>query len=363
MKKQYALLISLCNLFIFNSVNALDNKLDNKPDKQQVSVVKKALVMPDNFYMLDDNQAVQDALKGNIVFYIIVPEFSDAPSKSELKQNILKQFVKSTMIPQDFFSDGQPVQAIKPVSLYFDWQEQENAKIRKQAANSFSAGINALKKRYKKSNFIVVGMGQGGNVVHCATQKIVSPLDVVIELAVPVFPKESALYADYVLNNEMVKRLFSFYTEESFQLVHPTLHPEYLHYDSSSNHPLLSNILLLINNKHPIPGQMTQAMVGKRLLNLCKKIQDTYTHYNHLVAHISTVKPSVDLVVVLRNFSMYPKKTIDQKKIYQEQMLSTVYNDRFKKLWGRSLAVNIKNSEQHPVGIKGLNKVFSVKTI
>ncbi|NBQ17313.1 hypothetical protein EBU24_03280 [bacterium] len=357
MKKQHALLIILCNLCVIYSVNALDNK----EEKQQVSITKKTLIVPENFYTLDDDQVMQDALKGQIVFYVIVPEFSDLVSKSELKQNMLKQFVNAVMVPKDFFSEGMPAQAIKPVSLYFDWQEEENAKTRKQAAGSFAVGINALKKRYKKSRFIVVGMGQGGNLIHNATQKIISPLDVVIELAVPVFPQDSVLSADYTLNNAMVNRLFSFYTGQDFQLAHPTLHPEYLHYNSSSVHPLLSNILLLINNKHPIPGQMMQSMVGKRLLGLCKKIQDTYAHYNHLVAHISTIKPAVDLVVVLRNFSMYPKKIIDQKKLSQEQMLSTVYTDRFKKLWGRPLAVNIKNSEQQPLGIKGLHKVFSAK--
>ncbi len=355
--KKLSILLIVFSFYSSYFIQATYEKSEKSSCNSERSLESR-IKLPENFYQLDDIQQIMPA--EDKFFYIVVPECSARPSKDLYKQNVLKDFVKSIVIPKNFFEPGVPATSVKPVSIYFDWQEEESAKTRKQAGILLAVGLNKLKRRYKKSKFILVGMGQGGNVIHSASHAIKEPLDVVIELATPVFPKDGS-FVDYEINKTMIKRVFSFYTEQDFKLDHPTLHPSYLHYNNVSTHPLFSTILLLINNKHPFPSEMMQGIVGKRLINLCKKIQDTYSHYNHLVAHISTLKPSVDLVVVLHDNSVFCNKKIDQKKAAQERLLSTVHINRFKKIWGRSLAINLKNSEQPYIKLKGINKIFTTQ--
>jgi len=298
---------------------------------------------------------------------LVVPEYSKMPSKNKEAVASLRQFVDAMELPQDFFSLGIPTQKTKPLCCYFDWQEQENSKARKEAGLNLAKSISALRKKYKKSTLVVIAMGHGGNVVQAASQKIDEPLDVLIELAPPLLTacagKEAATSMknsdDFSMKQAMIGRIFTFYTEKDFVFEHPALHPRYIHYHEQSLHPLLSNILLLINNKHPVPLEMMGATVGKRLLLLCKKIQQTYKHHNHLIAHISTVKPEVDLVVVLRSNQLYPGVEHGLQKVAQERVLSTVYSNRFKKIWGRSLTASPSFAEKQHAHFKGFKSFFN----
>ncbi len=338
-------LILLCAIFI---VNGYDSTTKKK--------VQESVSAPD-VYVLQE---------GDCDFItIIVPEYPKRPHLEKQFQDSLKNFALHIEIPQDFFEKSVPQKSTKPLLCYFDWQEEESSKTRKNAAITLAKSLELLRKKYKKSTFVVIGMGQGGNVIQGATQKITAPIDMVIQLATPLYDqskkndKQAHFYSDFILNDKMVKQLFTFYTEKDFSLLHPALHPRYMHYHENSGHPLLSNILLLINNKHPLPADMMNNTVGKRLFALCKKIKQTYKHHNHLIAHISTVKPEADLVVVLRSTNVYPGVEHDSKKVSQERVLSTVYSQRFKKNWGRALTASPSFRGNNHIDFKGFKSFLN----
>ena len=319
-----------------------------------VATNSAAIRLPSSLYRLENGQAFStlSIKESTPIFYILVPESSTLPTLNTQKLNEFSAFMKDTVVPQDFFTRNYPQQASKPVTLFFNWQEQENSKTRKQAGINLAKGINSLRRRFKKSPIIIVGHGQGGNVINVASHSVSLPLNTVIQISTPIFPhdknKKKDLYAHYIPDNKMITQMFSFYSEQAFPILHPTLHPQYQQVYQATVHPNLTNVLLLINNKHPLPNETLRPLVGKKLLPLCQSIRLSYRVHNNLVAHLSTVKKETDLIVVLRDGTI--RKTSSKnpatKKIAQERVLSRFRMEIFTKKWGRPLSLTLAKGEK-----------------
>lgn len=323
-------------------------------------LVAETARLPENFFFLDNNTLKESISTENKspIFYVIVPEHTTHLKNDKVKLKQLQMFSQSVTVPKDFFQSGSPTKAIKPICLVFCWQERENIQTRKTAGNLLAQGLNSLRYRFKGSKVILLGHGHGGNVINNASKYVNLPIDIAIELGTPVFPTtptEKYKNPEEFHPSKKIKRLFAFYTEQSFNFAHPTLHPEYEHYFIKTTHKALSNILLLLNNKHPLPGEMLNAPIGKRILTLCQKIKDSYQIHNHLIAHISTVKPNADMVVALYDTTTVSTGRKRTSQIAQERFLSKVRSEKFTKDWGRPLAKNLKASERTRTEYKELN--------
>ncbi len=315
--------------------------------------------LPSNFYSLSlqKNKSVKsvsilDILDSEPIFFIVVPDSSLQAADVQDKFKELYEFTQDLTIPADFFASKSPSISKKPVVLYLAWDEQENAQVRKRAAQDLATGINSLRYRFKSSQFIVLGHGQGGNIINSASQQIRLPLEVAINLSTPIFPhgqdtNSPELYADYLPDTQKINRLFCYYSDQDFRVIHPTLHPRYEHMYQSSAHPHLSNVLLLVNNKHPLTHETLRPLVGKKIVQLSKKIGDTYRNHTHFIAHISSIKPETDMLVVLRDSTTSSSvEQIAPESIAQERMLSQVRIQKFEKEWGRPLATTLKSGEK-----------------
>jgi len=308
--------------------------------------------LPENFYAIRSGKALSTiAIKQDApIFYVVVPEYSVRPTKNPEKITELESFMINVEVPANFFAMKSPRAATKPVTLFFNWEEQENHQTRKRAALELAKGIDMLRYRFKKSKVVLVGQGQGGNIINGATHSVRLPLETVIQLSTPIFPstkqKKKTQYADYVPYKKKIKRMYSFYTEQDFSLLHPTLHPHYERIYIDTSHSQLANVLLLINNKHPLPVETMRPLIGKKLLALCKKIKDSYLMHNHFVAHLSTIKPTTDMVVVLRNNDVLNKRKRSTERIIQERLLSEIRMKKFEKEWGRPMALALNKGEK-----------------
>lgn len=306
--------------------------------------------LPENFYAILADKAISSIpIKDEApIFYIMVPECSVRPTKNPEKIKSMQAFMKNVEVPADFFSKKMPQKTTKPIALFYNWEEQENHKTRKQASLKLAKGIDTLRYRFKKSKIIMVGLGQGGNIINGASQSVRLPLEVVIQLSNPIFPNSKKThYTEYIPSKKKIKRMYSFYTEQDFSILHPTLHPHYERVYMNSTHSQLANILLLINNKHPLPVETMRPLIGKKLLSLCKKIKDSYLMHNHLVAHLSTVKPTTDMVIVLRNNDTFGKKRKKiTERVIQERLMSKVRMKKFEKEWGRPMALALNKGEK-----------------
>lgn len=317
----------------------------------------KTVPLPPNFYHLSNGNTFSSCTveSDNPIFYIVVPESSTSPSSDKQKQSELVKFTQYTIVPKDFFTEGHPQAATKPIVLFFDWEEQENSKLRKQAGIELAQGINRIKKRFKKSGTILLGHGQGGNVINVASNHLEHPVDTVIELSVPVFPhtqeRKKDLYADYLPNSKMIHKLFSFYSDQEHSTAHPSLHPSYESFPEESVHPQLKRTLLLINNKQPIPSETLRPLVGKRILPLCKKIETDYTLHNHFIAHLSTFKAETDMVVVLKDYRQNDKTTQEEVTLSKKRMAD------FTMAWGRPMAEKLTKGEKSRSAHKSIERL------
>lgn len=311
--------------------------------------------LPQNFYSFVNSKVTSTAtIKDEApIFYIVVPESSVKITETPARAQELAAFVNDTVVPAAFFNRVNPKVETKPVVLFFEWQEKENSKTRKQAGQLLAEGLNSLRNRFKKGSFIVVGHGQGGNLISVASNNVKVPIETVIQIATPIFPQpekgKKDLYAEYRPHKTMIQKLYSFYSEQAFSMPHPTLHPHYTHVYDNAEHPNMTNILLLINNKHPLPGEVLRPLVGKKLLALCNTISTTYRYHNNLVAHLSTIKSDTDMIVALRDntVSNTPADKNETQAVAQERLLSEVRMKHFAKTWGRPMALSLNKGEKN----------------
>ena len=323
---------------------------------QMINAVVK---LPTNFYSLtvEKNKAVKsvsiiDISDTEPIFFIVVPDSSLQSNTPQERVKELFEFAQDITVPADFFASKKPSNEKKPVILYLAWDEQENTQVRKRAAQDLATGIDSLRYRFKSSQFIVLGHGQGGNIINSASQQIRIPLEVVINLSTPIFPHTQDsntpdIYSDYLPNPKKINRLFCYYSDQDFRVIHPTLHPRYEHTYANGSHPNLSNVLLLVNNKHPLTHETLRPLVGKKIVQLSKKITESYRNHTHFIAHISSSKPETDMLVFLPESTVVAcadKATSDL--VTQEQILSKVRIQKFEKEWGRPLATTLKSGEK-----------------
>jgi len=326
------------------------------------NIVCETIKLPTNFYTIKQGKATQTiTIKDNFIFFVVVPDTPTRVTKQPEKLDELNLFMKDITIPSLFFDTKTPNQEITPITLFLDWEEQENTQIRKRAAQELASGIDSLKHKFKDAKFILLGHGQGGNVINHASKQVQKPLDVVISLSTPIFPHSATASSnesssDYLPDEKKIGRLFCFYSEQDFSLAHPTLHPKYQHLYLSTIYPSLSNVLLLINNKHPITQETLRPLVGKRILQLCKKIIDSYSLHNNFIAHLSTTKTATDMVVFLRDTSTTETEGNLPQQIAQERMLSEIRMQKFAKDWGRPLAISLTPGEKSRKGYEGIQK-------
>jgi len=282
----------------------------------------------------------------NIIFTIIVPEvFNEQSFKS------LENFSQNIMIEKDFLSLRKTTPT-KPIILFFEWQEAENGQIRKQAGQDLAAAINDLKNRFKDSQCIFIGLGQGGNVINLASNLTKNSFELVIQLLTPIFPFDTQNnYAEYAPNADVIQSLFSFYSDHAFALPHPTLHPTYKQTYSETGTFNKSTILLLIENQH---AQQNALLLqdGQKFLKIIKKINTDYPlhkkNMSTFVAHISTKKIDTDCMVFIMK-SSYQNNNADYKK---EDALNNSYRKTFEKTWGRPMTLSLNTGEK----TRALNK-------
>lgn len=314
----------------------------------------KALRLPEHLYTIQDNKAVTSVtIKESIpIFYLVVPDSSTFPASDPEKISELKAFMKDATIPPDFFARHHPTTETEPIKLFFNWKEKENSKARKQAGTNLAHAINNLRGKFKKSPIVVLGHGQGGNVINVASHSVQKPIDIVIQLATPVYPHNADikkdLYSAYIPDKKMINQMFAFYSDQSFPVLHPSLHPTYDQFYKTKTHPQLTNILLLVNNKHPLSSETLRPLVGKKLLALCQASRLSYRLHNNLVAHLSTIKPETDMLVFLRDRSLRGVSTRNRatQKMAQERMLSEIRVQNFTKTWGRAPALRLAKGEK-----------------
>lgn len=283
----------------------------------------------------------------DIIFCIIVPEiFNDQAFKS------LENFSQNIMVEKDLLTLGKSVTTKKPIILFFEWQEAENAQIRKQAGQDLATAINDLKNRFKESQCIFIGLGQGGNVINLASNSTKNKFDVVIQLLTPIFPFDTQNnYADYVPNQSTIQNLFSFYSDHAFTLPHPTLHPTYTHTYPETLTLNKTTILLLIENQHAQQNALL-SQDGQKFLKIVKKISADYPlHKKNLstfAAHISTKKIDTDGMVFIMKSAHQDSDLIYKK----EEALSDSYKKTFEKIWGRPITLSLNTGEK----TRALNK-------
>jgi hypothetical protein len=319
MKEKWYLISGLCFL-VHNFINCLETEL------------------PQHFYTTEKKEKVA-ITKSNPFFFIVVPEDSITKTKTFHE---LVTFTQSVKIPKHFFGKDQPSIQTEPTVLFFDWQETENSKTRKQAGLDLANGINKLQHRFKTSTLILVGHEQGGNIIHIATNHLTKPVDTVIQLGVPIFPHEK-IYAEYLPNPKKIKQLFLFYTDQKFALLHQSLHPKYLHYYPIEVHPDLYTHKLLINNKQPTTDQMLQPKVGKELLEICQLSKEQYKVHHHLIVHLGTIKSETDKVILVADQKVHQS---DSMQAFKEKIASKKLQKKLRHNLKRSLAINLNPSEQ-----------------
>lgn len=280
------------------------------------------------------------------IFCIIIPEiFNDQSLKG------LESFSKNMSIDKNFFTIGQTL-PIKPIILFFEWQEAENAQIRKQAGQDLAAAVNDLKNRFKESKLILIGLGQGGNVINLASNLTKNPFEVVIQLLTPIFPFDTQNnYADYAPNAQIIQTLFSFYSDHAFTLPRPTLHPTYAHTYPNTLKINQSTILLLIENQHAQQNALL-SQDGKKILNIVTKISTNYPlhkkNMSTFAAHISTKKIDTDSMV----FIIKSTRQENDPNYKKEEVLSNSYRKIFEKIWGRPMTLSLNTGEK----TRALNK-------
>jgi hypothetical protein len=281
----------------------------------------------------------------DVIFCIIVPEiFNDQAFKG------LESFSKNITVEKDFLTAG-PAMATKPIILFFEWQEAENAQIRKQAGQDLAAAMNDLKNRFKESQYIFIGIGQGGNVINLASNSTKNKFDMVIQLLTPIFPFDlQNNYADYAPNASTIQNLFCFYSDHAFTLPHPTLHPNYTHFypDTVANK---STILLLIENQHAKKNALL-AQDGQKFLTVITQINTKYPLHkkkmSKFAAHLSTKKIDTNNMV----FIIDPVIDNNDPASKKEEELSDSYKKIFEGKWGRPMTLSLNTGEK----TRALNK-------
>lgn len=314
-----------------------------------LTISSEPLLLTPPFYSIKDTKPINKLTINTTqpTFYIIVPESYTLPSDRKQTLEQIESFTKNVKIPTDFFTSKNKRET--PYVIFLDWKEQESINGRKKIGDILAKKINDLQHRFKSANFILLSSGQGANVINHASDLFRKPVDIVIQLAPPVFKYRDLLknkaYETFYPNEKNIKKLFTFHSDHEICMMHPTLHPTYKHYYHLKTHKNHQNALLLINNDHPLPVDIMCPLVGTRILTLCKKMNDLYPHHNHLITHISNTKKTTDMMVLLRDGDTV---TTDKKLapvINKERIMSNAQKKQFQTLWGRPLKLSLSQGE------------------
>lgn len=218
----------------------------------------------------------------NPIFIILVPELST--------QKDLESFTKKMKVPQDFFEVSQPAEETKPVILLFDYQEPVSHNKRGEAGTVLASGINVLQNKFNNSTIILIGHGQGANVINEASKsRLKKRIDFVIQLCPPI----SDTYKPNLAN---IVKLINFYTEHDFLYQNSQ---QFKKYYTDQKQDTIHNTKLFFNRDQKAPIDFIHPMLGNRILELSKKIIDTYPHHQYLIAYIDTIKSCADMRVII----------------------------------------------------------------
>ncbi len=300
-----------------------------------------------------ENSTGQQSTQERPIFYIVVPQFSTKPTNSSDNLEAVFKFTQNTTVPVNFFENNLPASEITPTILFLDWEEMDSIPARTNAGKTLSDGINALRSQYTSARFILVGTGQGGNVINIASNNRMNPvyatIDIVIQLKPPIIEntQKNKSYISYVPNTTVIKKLFYFYSDQAFAVPSYNLkNPQYANTYPDTLHPNCTSFKLLINNKQATSDQMILPALGKRVLSLCNKAQNTYQLHPHLAANISTSDPKIDGAIIVLDSTTRNNKTIPAAQVAKERMQSKITSKQFEKNAGRQMATTLNPGEK-----------------
>lgn len=272
----------------------------------------------------------------------------------------------SGLVPQGFFVNTaqlqEPAQDTEAIRISFGWIGLLDDYARKFAGKKLAEGINKIRAQLKRYDiiptFILLGHSHGGNVINVASQYVDEPIDMAIELATPILAFNTATQkfdnnTGYLPKN--IKELFLFFSMQDF--VQPGGSVEGAEHVKRRFSPLpginLYNIMLRVNGNYPLHIYMHDEVIGKRMLQLVKKIKDDFLHNKNLVAHLTNVsaKQEADMLVAIKPaFSLSMINVLDmgtpridalwpaiQGKYAEEETRSVKANDIFRKIYGSNM--------------------------
>lgn len=276
-------------------------------------------------------------IDNNPLFLILVPELST--------EQELKKFAYNIKVPQDFFRHNQPEKETNPVILLFNYQETGNKNKREEAGALLASGINAIHNKFNNSKIILIGHGHGANVINKATQSnLKKTIDCVIQLCPPISD-------GYIPNPATILRLINFYTDHDFLYQNSQ---QFKKYYADQNYTIIHNTKLFFNGYQKAPNDFMHPMLGNRLLELSKKIIETYPHHPYLVAFIDTIKECADMRIMI---DPAPAQSTDYSlESKKEQVTSNREKSQLKACTGKSVSLKLSTGSKTRTKNKALEK-------
>ncbi len=225
-----------------------------------------------SFFSIQPDLTIKNTVSINTkkpFFCIIVGEPLKNTSITDDKELIatLHTFAEKCILPAQYapFTPGAT-----PTFIFFNWDDKDNQKKQKVHAEQLTSGIKGLLNRYPEALVILIGYGQGNTLINSATQQLTpnkkSPKQKLIDLVIQLAPRVTAQSTP---NTNVIKSTLSFYSKKETP---SRSNQKYEKYYPQKHFPLIMNVLLLINNKHPEEEAMLSPFVAKHLLTMCQEL-------------------------------------------------------------------------------------------
>ncbi len=249
---------------------------------------------------------------------------------------------------------------IPPSFIFFNWDDKDNLKKQKTYATELASGIKAFINQYPDTTCIIIGYGQANTIINQATQQLScskktnkKPISLLIQLAPHILPGN-------VPNTDNIKTTITFYSKKETPL---RSDEKYEKFYPQKHFPLIMNVLLLINNKHPEEDAMLSPFVAKHLFTMCQELSKgcsffMITEMNkkgivfHHRFHLSTMRENTHMKLLA-----LPIDTTDEAAIKEALKMIDTKND----LLNKCVCTMKKDEDEHKKSWG--NYPESVKTI
>jgi|GEM_PF-6657611 hypothetical protein len=263
------------------------------------SLTAKELTVPspNKFYGL---KPYHDSAKIEIadeepIFYILVHGTFSSETDSKDPEMIYwgeDEFIEN--VPKDFFGPNtNPEKA--PIRVSFRWSGNMSDDARKKGGKKLAEAIRQLYDAFPNAYVICCGHSHGGNVMNVASQDLDDKhtIDFAIQLATPVmcYNEKKEVFdntSGYYPNSKAINTLMIFYSEYDFVQTGGAGQVNFKRrYAPIPGIDLYNVRMRKLRGKDDLHVHMHDDVIGRKILQLCNKIKQTYKGNKNLIADIT----------------------------------------------------------------------------